>query len=210
MSKNFYEKLSLIQSNLEAIKGRWNKFGEYNYRSAEDILAALKPFLKEHSLFINLQDEIVLVGERYYIRATATLSDGAATQSSSAFAREPLDKKGMDASQITGSASSYARKYALSGLLGLDDEEDADATNSEGKETPKTTSSDRFQKSSSPASGSYEIKFGKFAKKKLSEVEKSELQNYMEYILRKAEEDKKVPSGDVKEFIDRTREYLRN
>lgn len=124
---SIYAALADVQSELKAPKGQFNKFGGYNYRSCEDILEAVKPILKAHSLALNLSDEPVMVGERYYIRATATLTDFAGQQvSSTAYARESLDKKGMDDSQITGTASSYARKYALNGLFCIDDTKDAD------------------------------------------------------------------------------------
>jgi len=115
-------KLADIQQKLKAPKGRKNSFGGYNYRNCEDILDALKPLLQEDDLFY-LTDEIVLIGDRFYIKATATFND----VSVSAFARESLLKKGMDEAQITGSASSYARKYALNGLFAIDDAEDIDS-----------------------------------------------------------------------------------
>lgn len=126
-STSIYAALAAVQSELKAPKGQFNKFGGYNYRSCEDILEAVKPILKAHDLALHLADEPAMVGERYYIKATATLTDFAGQQiSSTAYAREPLDKKGMDDSQITGTASSYARKYALNGLFCIDDTKDAD------------------------------------------------------------------------------------
>lgn len=129
------KKLTNIQSTLKAPKGNFNSFGKYKYRSCEDILEALKPLLAEHSCVVTLSDEIVQIWERYYIKATATLLDceSGETQSTTAFAREELEKKGMDSSQITWSASSYARKYALNGLFAIDDGVDADKTNTHGK-----------------------------------------------------------------------------
>lgn len=115
-----------IQSELKAPKGQYNSFGKYKYRSAEDILEAVKPLLKEHKCHLTLSDEMVLVGERYYIKATATLSTEEKNVSTTAYARESESKKGMDESQITGTASSYARKYALNGLFAIDDTKDAD------------------------------------------------------------------------------------
>ena len=130
------KKLEEIQKNLKAPKGQFNKFGGYNYRSCEDILQALKPHLNDAALTIT--DDIIQIGDRFYIKATVTLIDSAGeTISSSAMAREALTKKGMDDAQITGSASSYARKYALSGMFLLDDTKDADATNKHGKEPKK-------------------------------------------------------------------------
>lgn len=120
--------LQKIQSSLNAPKNMHNKFGNFNYRSCEGILEALKPLLKEHELSVTLSDEIVAVGDRVYVKATASLwSKSGTIASTTAFAREPLAKKGMDDCQITGTASSYARKYALNGLFAIDDTKDSDA-----------------------------------------------------------------------------------
>lgn len=127
------ERLIHIQGELKAPKSQENKFGGYKYRSCEDILEAVKPLLKKEKVTLTISDDIVEVGGRVYVKATATLSDGEETISTSAFAREAETKKGMDDSQITGSASSYARKYALNGLFAIDDTKDADATNTHGK-----------------------------------------------------------------------------
>lgn len=118
--------LIAIQSKLKATKGRWNSFGKYHYRSCEDILEAVKPLCAEEGCILLLSDEMVLVGERYYIKATAALKTPESEFIVSGYARESDDKKGMDASQITGTASSYARKYALNGLFCIDDNKDAD------------------------------------------------------------------------------------
>ena len=120
------EKLIAIQSELKAPKGQYNNFGKYKYRSCEDILEALKPLLSKNKCELTLSDEIVIVGSRQYVKAIATISDGTETKTVTAFAREPEQKKGMDESQITGTASSYARKYALNGLFLIDDTKDAD------------------------------------------------------------------------------------
>ena len=124
-----------IQSELKAPKGQTNKFGGYSYRSAEDILEAVKPLLNKYNWFLTVSDDIVEVGGRVYVKATATVheshSDSIAV--TTAFAREAEVKKGMDDAQITGSASSYARKYALNGLFAIDDTKDPDATNKHGK-----------------------------------------------------------------------------
>lgn len=132
------DKLIDIQSKLNAPKNQYNNFGGYSYRSAEDILEAVKPLLRGANTYITLTDEIVECGGRVYVKAVATLHYNKETITTTAFAREEETKKGMDASQITGSASSYARKYALNGLLLIDDNKDADATNTHGRETPKT------------------------------------------------------------------------
>lgn len=118
--------LQSIQQKLVAPKGQYNSFGKYSYRSAEDILEALKPILNEHDATLILQDEIVQIGDRYYVEATATLYAVGETIGTRAYAREDDSKKGMDGSQVTGAASSYARKYALNGLFMIDDNKDAD------------------------------------------------------------------------------------
>lgn len=127
---NVHVCLNEIQGKLNAPKGQYNAFGKYKYRSCEDILAAVKPLLGEYDCSLTLVDDIVLVGSRFYIKATATLFDSCGnTISTTAFAREEEAKKGMDASQVTGAASSYARKYALNGLFAIDDTKDADTLN---------------------------------------------------------------------------------
>lgn len=139
--KNIYEKLSEVQNKLKAPKNQRNTFGNYNYRSAEDILEAVKPLLHKERLTLVLDDELVFIGERYYIKATATIYDLDTKESLSnnAYAREEESKKGMDGSQITGTASSYARKYALNGLFNIDDTKDADTDEyqNQTKEQPK-------------------------------------------------------------------------
>ena len=121
--------LAEIQAAVKAPKGNFNSFGKYKYRSAEDILEAVKPVINPHGFHVTIYDEIVLIGDRFYVKATAEISNGENAYTSVAFAREEELVKGMSAPQVTGSASSYARKYALSGLLALDDTKDADATN---------------------------------------------------------------------------------
>lgn len=121
-----HEKLLAIQTKLKAPKRQYNSFGKYSYRSAEDILEAVKPLNAEQGVLLTITDEIKEVGGRIYVVATATVSDGTDELKVSAFAREPENKKGMDESQITGATSSYARKYALNGLYAIDDNKDAD------------------------------------------------------------------------------------
>ena len=126
---NIYEKLNKIQTELKAPKGQYNSFGKYKYRSCEDILEAIKPFLTETKTVLTINDEIVFIGNRFYVKATAVLADCENENSfihNTAFAREDDSKKGMDGSQITGASSSYARKYALNGLFAIDDTKDAD------------------------------------------------------------------------------------
>ena len=130
------EKLLKVQQELKAPKSQRNNFGGYNYRSCEDIFEAVKPILEKEKLTLRVTDELVLIGDRYYIKATAILSDGKETIENVAYAREEETKKGMDGSQITGASSSYARKYALNGLFLIDDTLDSDATN-DGSDKPK-------------------------------------------------------------------------
>ena len=142
---NIHSKLKGIQSSLKAPKGQTNKFGGYAYRSAEDILTAVTPLLDEWNCTLVITDDVVEVGGRVYVKAAAVLADteGEYTIQANGFAREAETRKGMDDSQITGSASSYARKYALNGLFAIDDTKDADATNTHGKkpitQTKKTS-----------------------------------------------------------------------
>ena len=137
------EKLLIVQSKLNAPKSQVNKFGGYKYRSNEDILNAVKPLLSEVKAIITQSDEIVQIGERYYIKVTSSFIDVEPLEkdinviSNTAYAREAENKKGMDEAQITGSASSYARKYSLNGLLAIDDSKDPDVTNKHGKDDKK-------------------------------------------------------------------------
>jgi len=126
-----YSKLLNIQTELKAPKSQRNTFGNYNYRNCEDILEAVKSLLKQEKAIIVLTDEVILIGERYYVKATATFTDieSGESVSNSAYAREEENKKGMDGSKITGASSSYARKYALNGLLAIDYTKDSDTTN---------------------------------------------------------------------------------
>lgn len=129
----FFEKVQKVQEELKAPKNQFNKFGNYAYRSCEDIYNAVKPLLAKYGLYLTLSDELVTVGERYYIKATARLGDETRFIENVAYAREEETKKGMDGSQITGASSSYARKYALNGLFLIDDVRDSDVTNTHGK-----------------------------------------------------------------------------
>ena len=136
---NVYVKLNAVQTALKAPKNQRNTFGGYNYRSCEDILEALKPLLFEYKSALIINDEIISVGEKIYIKATAKFIDCENSEcvEVSALAREPENKKGMDDSQITGATSSYARKYALNGLFAIDDTKDADFLNTHGNEAKR-------------------------------------------------------------------------
>ena len=142
-----FQKLNKIQTELKAPKGQTNNFGHYKYRSCEDILEAIKPLLKELEAIIIMSDKMVQLGERYYVKATVTLQDVKSEQhiKATASARESLVKKGMDESQITGTASSYARKYALNGLFLIGDTKDTDTQDNSG--SPKQ----QFKPAKAPA-----------------------------------------------------------
>lgn len=143
MENSLQETLVAIQTGLKVPKSQTNAFGKYKYRSCEDILEALKPLLKEHGVLLSLSDSIECISGRFYVKATAMLQDGKGIMCTvTAYAREEEDKKGMDGSQITGAASSYARKYALNGLFLIDDTKDADATNDHKSEPKKSPQAD--------------------------------------------------------------------
>lgn len=134
---NIYEKLLNVQTELKAPKGQFNAFGKYKYRSCEDILEALKPVLNKYKLTFFINDEIVEVNNRNYVKTTITIINIEKPDEqiqTSALAREEETKKGMDGSQITGASSSYARKYALNGMFMIDDTKDSDSTNTHGKD----------------------------------------------------------------------------
>lgn len=140
MEKNVYNKLRKIQCELKAPKSQFNSFGNYKYRKAEDILESVKPLLDKYVCALTCSDALVQIGDRFYVQATARLVDceSGETAECNAFAREEESKKGMDGSQVTGASSSYARKYALNGLLCIDDTQDSDTTNTGAEpEKPK-------------------------------------------------------------------------
>jgi hypothetical protein len=145
-----------IQSKLNAPKSQRNKFGNFNYRSCEDILEAVKPLLKEYGCLLTLDDSIAMAGDRHYIKATATIKKDDNKESASAFAREPIDQKGMSESQVTGSTSSYARKYALNGLFLIDDSKDVDVETSK-EEKDAQEQSERIIKSIESARNTKEL-----------------------------------------------------
>lgn len=142
MAETLLEKLSKIQVELKAPKNQWNDYGSYKYRSCEDILEAVKPICNKNRTTLVVKDEVVTYGDRFYIKAIATLYDwdSQLTIETSALARETLAKKGMDDSQITGSTSSYARKYALNGLFNIDDTKDGDSEKKENENAPNPKS----------------------------------------------------------------------
>ncbi len=148
MENNIYAKLEHIQAQLKAPKSQYNKFGKFYYRNVEDILNAVKPLCKEQGTIILLSDTVVQVGERYYIKATATIADIESGKeiSASAYARESAQgKNGMDDAQNTGATSSYARKYALNGLLAIDDTKDNDDPTNTDPQTPQKATEEQVQ-----------------------------------------------------------------
>ena len=149
MEGNIYARLSYVQSNLNVPKGQFNSFGNFHYRSCEDILTAVKPLLNEAELSLTLSDEPVVFDGWHYIKASALLRHGEELIIASAYAREPKEKKGSDESQLSGMASSYARKYALSGLLLLDDVKDSDTQ----QHQPQQQGKPRYDKRKSQAKG---------------------------------------------------------
>ena len=153
--KPIFAALMAVQAELKAPKNQHNSFGKYDYRSAEDIIEAVKPLLKENGLVLNMSDDIVLIGDRYYVKATVKVVDVVTGESvqTSALAREASQKKGMDESQVTGTASSYARKYALNGLFAIDDNRDAD-TNEYARQTSQNAAGARSQRNAYPSKGS--------------------------------------------------------
>lgn len=153
--KPIFAALMAVQAELKAPKGQHNSFGKYDYRSAEDIIEAVKPLLKDNGLFLNMSDEVVLVGDRYYIKATVKVVDVVTGESvqTSALAREAAQKKGMDESQVTGTASSYARKYALNGLFAIDDNRDAD-TDEYVRQASQNAAGARPSRNAYPSKGS--------------------------------------------------------
>ena len=153
--KPIFAALMAVQAELKAPKNQHNSFGKYDYRSAEDIIEAVKPLLKENGLFLNMSDDIVLIGDRYYVKATVKVVDVVTGESvqTSALAREAAQKKGMDESQVTGTASSYARKYALNGLFAIDDNRDAD-TDEYARQTSQSAAGARSQRNAYPSKGS--------------------------------------------------------
>jgi len=157
--KKIYGELSRIQQELKAPKNLFNKFGNYKYRNAEGILESVKPLLNGLALIIN--DEPVALGERYYIKATVTLTDGEDSVSAVAYAREDEVKKGMDGCQITGACSSYARKYALNALLMIDDSKDSD----DDSLSPKNPDNQKDEDPNPPVEEGKEIKGVTVAKK---------------------------------------------
>lgn len=168
--ESFVSKIVKIQHELKAPKNQFNSFGKYNYRNAEDILEATKPLLAREGLIMTLNDEVVFIESRHYIKTTVRVADGLNRLETTAFAREEESKKGMDGSQVTGASSSYARKYALNGMFLIDDTKDSDGTNdgsgttTAAKKTPEKkpeeTKQTPAQSTAAPATGLKLIEIG--------------------------------------------------
>lgn len=164
-NKNIFEKLLHIQQNLKVPKGQYNSFGNYKYRACEDILEAVKPLLAETKTTLVIGDEMLMIGNRYYVKAIANLFDTETKEkiTNTAFAREDEERKKMDGSQLTGSSSSYARKYALNGLFAIDDTKDSDYTN-DGTEPARD--SQKTAKPKGKTIGDYKKEFASILKVK--------------------------------------------
>lgn len=178
-----HEKLQQIQTELKAPKGQYNKFGDYNYRSCEDILEALKPLLAKHKATVTIADEMVEVGGRIYVKAIVTFTDAETGEfvQTTGFAREADEQRGMQPSQLTGSTSSYARKYTLNGMFCIDDTKDADATNTHGKgDTPKKPQSTWTNQAQMTNTGAAVFPSGKYANQ---EVAKCTDKNYLKWVV---------------------------
>ena len=205
--KQLYDKLILMQSELKAPKSNYNDFGKYSYRSCEDILEAVKPLCKKYRALLTLTDDIEVIADRVYVKARAILRDVDDYNTAievQAFAREPSEKKGMDSSQVTGTASSYARKYALNGLFCIDDTKDAD-TNEYQKQTKDIKKLEK--KVDKPKANITDIEkpmnFGKYKDKTWVEAyveDKAYLNNLVETC--KSEKGKKVYSGLIKQISE--------
>jgi|DEB0MinimDraft_4_1074332.scaffolds.fasta_scaffold63302_2 hypothetical protein len=146
--KEFYKKLSQLQQDIKAPKNKKNTFGNYSYRSCEDVMQSFKQINKQYNFFLSVTDEIINIGDRYYIKATAKITDGENIVENVAYAREDENKKGMDLSQLTGACSSYARKYALNGLFCLDDTKDPDTDDFQNESQNKQNKSQNKQNES--------------------------------------------------------------
>lgn len=191
---SIYEKLAAVQQELKAPKDKQNTFAGYSYRSAEGILEAVKPVLNKHGATMCISDEIIVIGDRIYVKATANfidLKDGTSV-SASAYAREADQKKGLDVSQITGVASSYARKYALNGLLLIDDTKDAD-TDEFAKQT--TNLADEIRSLAKAAGVSVEMILAQTGLEKLEDIDRYAYGRVKAGLLAKANAIKEVRNG---------------
>lgn len=189
-----YEKLLAIQNELKAPKSQYNHFGKYKYRNCEDILESLKPILAKNKTTITISDDVVSVGNRIYIRATAKIVDTETGESveTTAYAREEESKKGMDGSQLTGSSSSYARKYSLNGLFAIDDTKDSDYCSPESSKPLKQKTKNElnqliteYAEKTNRAVGEVVNEVKQVAKKELNLVSENEAEIILSYLKNK-------------------------
>lgn len=185
--KNILIKLNKIQTELKAIKGQYNNFGKYRYRSCEDILESLKPLLDQYQTIVTISDDMELIGNRFYVKATARIFDVDSGEfiETTAYAREAESKKGMDSAQVTGSTSSYARKYALNGLLAIDDNKDPDHLNKgQESQTGANRGNPKQQKRQKPMTleeaKSIKLNFGDFNNITLGQIAKENINTIKE------------------------------
>jgi hypothetical protein len=188
MNQKSSNPLAEIQAKLKAPKGQFNSFGKYHYRSAEDILEAVKKVVNPMGFSITLTDSVGEVGGRIYVQSTATLDNGEIEYQATGFAREEETKKGMDGSQITGAASSYARKYALNGLFAIDDTKDSDATNDHGK----SQESKPQAKTGMPAPSQFDIEFAELIKDVKNAQSNQELKAIWDLLTDEAKANKEI------------------
>jgi len=184
---NIYEKLTLVQSQLKAPKGQFNKFGNFNYRSLEDIVESLKPLLVHHKLTLIMSDNVKQVGDRFYIETTATLINSEKTEErilTTALAREANEKKGMDSSQLTGATSSYARKYCLNGLFNIDDTKESDSQN-QNQNQPNTVAQTTKYNGNNGSSNGTNIKSSIQHQPQIQGINKEQLDWLQSYCLSK-------------------------
>lgn len=196
----FFEKITKLQNLVKAPKDKFNSFGNFSYRSVENIYEAAKPHLLDLKLNLNLTDDIVFIGDRYYIQATAILTDGVNKIEAKAYAREPNIKKGMDEAQITGSASSYARKYAISALLLLDDNQDIDS-----QDNTKNNDKSKNDAAALPKNINKNAKVQLFTKLQDFGLEKSEMKNFVEFVKLNVDSENDIFAffkRDIKNLID--------
>ena len=207
---SIYKKLAEIQAEIKVPKGQYNSFGKYNYRSCEDILEAAKPLLSKQGCVLTITDQVEHVEGRFYVKAEAQMTDAETTESFtvSAYAREEESKKGMDGAQVTGSTSSYARKYALNGLFALDDVKDSDATNKHGKDdVPKKDNGKQGHEKAQKAlfATVKECGFskesvkswlhGEYGAESTNELTEQQLKDFRQLILQKKKEVERIAQG---------------
>lgn len=199
--------LSAIQLELKAPKNQKNTFGKYNYRSCEDILEAVKPLLEKNSCALVLNDDLVLVGDRYYIKATATLMCGDEKIENVGYAREALDKKGMDDAQITGCTSSYARKYALNGIFAIDDTKDSDSDEHQAEGNARAKKQARNDKPLDPMTDEQRKRLMAYYQ---GQTDEQRLNHASSFLKRRIESFNQINKTEASQMIDAWEKYLRD